>query len=57
MQTDFSVTLVDCDDPFNLSAPKSGMAVTERLSNNAWVHCGNGKHILEMLGEHMLSLG
>lgn len=51
MRPNFAVTLVDCDDPFNLSTPTSTAVVTEKLSNNAWVHCGQGKYILEMLGE------
>lgn len=47
----FAVTLVDCDDPFSLAAQKSTGVVMEKLSNNAWVHCGAGKYILDMLGK------
>ncbi|KAL1410248.1 putative ATP-dependent helicase IRC3 [Vanrija albida] len=50
----YQVTFVDSDDPFRLreeSAP-----VVARMTPNAWVACGRGRYILEMMGLGYLAI-
>ncbi|KAH9858111.1 P-loop containing nucleoside triphosphate hydrolase protein [Lenzites betulinus] len=46
-----SVTYVDYDDPFMLLDQASGDPNIRKLSQNAWVCCGDGVYILECLGK------
>jgi ATP-dependent helicase IRC3 len=42
------VRLVDISDPFALQTPKHVHIPT--LSQLSWVHCGQGKYVLELMG-------
>lgn len=46
--TPTKIRLVDVSDPFALKAPRQ--AHIPAVSQLAWVHCGQGKHVLELMG-------
>ncbi|KAI0669814.1 P-loop containing nucleoside triphosphate hydrolase protein [Trametes maxima] len=46
-----SVTYIDYDDPFVLADQASGDPNIRKLSQNAWVRCGEDIYILECLGK------
>ncbi|KAI0651935.1 P-loop containing nucleoside triphosphate hydrolase protein [Trametes meyenii] len=46
-----SITYIDYDDPFILADQASGDPNIRKLSQNAWVRCGEDIYILECLGK------
>ncbi|KAL7419799.1 putative ATP-dependent helicase IRC3 [Cryptotrichosporon argae] len=50
---EYSVTYIDSDDPFRVSPQGRALA---QMTENAWVACGRGKYILELMGVGFLSI-
>ncbi|GMK56632.1 hypothetical protein CspeluHIS016_0304720 [Cutaneotrichosporon spelunceum] len=54
VSTPAKVRLVDVSDPFGLKGPRH--VHIPALSQLAWVHCGGGKHILELMGSGHITI-
>ncbi|OCF58150.1 hypothetical protein L486_04180 [Kwoniella mangroviensis CBS 10435] len=53
-QGDYKITFIDQDDPFRLAG--DSRPIVDKASNNAWVACGEGKYILEAMGNGYLAI-
>lgn len=42
--------MIDSSDPFGLASPSLQTHHIPKLSTLAWVHCGGGRHVLELMG-------
>ncbi|KLT45993.1 P-loop containing nucleoside triphosphate hydrolase protein [Cutaneotrichosporon oleaginosum] len=54
VSTPTKIRMVDISDPFALKSPKQ--VHIPALSHLSWVHCGQGKHVLELMGSGHLTI-
>lgn len=51
-----SVTYTDYDDPFSFVHDTSGAPHISKMSQNAWVGCGDDIYVLECLGKGFIRI-